>query len=312
MAESLALSSHSSSTCEPSDKHHQPQSRQAQDLDQADAAAGSRRAAAASSSASAATVAGGSVAPALPPMDALDCGGPLPASDVLQVSPCVSADDFTQAMWPALQPVHRLDSLIRSPSDRSEEDACTLASGGAAASSSCSPGGPAPEAGDGEPSTERVERLLGAAFDRLWRDRPIGMIGMPADGASPGEIGSIDGYISNYFRHVAELSRESVYQSHQRAILCRMREDVVAGDRSGSMRDLDERIQRVEINDRTLQAEIATRMRIVERSSGATPCCRARSPCCVPGPAACCAGEVEPSLAGRALPGCSPSDCSVQ
>merc|ERR1719510_1427184 len=105
---------------------------------------------------------------------------------------------------------------------------------------------------------------------------------------------AVDGYISNYFRRVAELNRESVYQAHQRVILSRMRDDLAAGDRCGSMRDLDERLQRVELSDQTLRSEIATRMRIVERVGPAH--CGGRTNCCAP--AACCAAGGQAALPG--------------
>merc|ERR1719254_5836 len=109
------------------------------------------------------------------------------------------------------------------------------------------------------------------AFDRLWCDRPSGPGSSSPSGTEDGASGdasrllsNVDGYISNYFRHVAELSRESVYLAHQRAILCRMRDDVAAGDRLDRTGDLEARIEKVELNDRTLRAEIANLMRIAE------------------------------------------------
>lgn len=126
----------------------------------------------------------------------------------------------------------------------------------------------------GESSTDRVNGVVGAAFDRLWRDRPVNP--SEAMGASQGGAGNseaqvlcnVDNYISHYFRHVAELSRESVYQSHQREILQRMREDLVNGDRSGSMRELDEMIQKADLDDKSLQAEIHNLMRIADANEG--------------------------------------------
>merc|ERR1712217_12319 len=169
-------------------------------------------------------------------------------------------------------PSPKLSSLLQSSSTAAGEASADVG-GVAGVDASCSP--PVSRHAEMEPSTERVERALGLAFDRLWRDRPTANAAEAvsdhdaADGEDDRLLGTVDSYISNYFRHVAELSRESVYQSHQRAILCRMREDVVAGDRSGNMRDLEERIQKAELNDRSLQAEIASRMKIVDREQGA-------------------------------------------
>merc|ERR1712014_174995 len=80
-------------------------------------------------------------------------------------------------------------------------------------------------------------------------------------------MGSVDGFITHYFRHVAELSRESVYQAHQRELLHRMRKDFIAGERSGNIQELDEMIQRVDLDDMSLRTEIASLMRIAECST---------------------------------------------
>jgi len=301
------------------------------DPDPADAAAGSGGLAAAA--AMAAAVAGDlsqllSQSESPPEEDAVLAAAP---PDEAPGTASLPDDIDLAAMWPSMMPTTKLSSLTGSGTKELEEAADLAAGQGQASQGSAPSALPVPPhmrpisppdarpATDWEPSTERVEQVLGAAFDRLWRDRPAGNP-PPEEGSGEGAqaLGSVDGYISNYFRQVAELSRESVYQSHQRAILWRMREDVVSGDRTGNMRELDERIQRVEINDRNLQAEIACRMRIVvERDRGRESCCVERAPCCVP--AACCAasasdsnGASSSSLAGRSVPGCRPGECSVQ
>merc|ERR1719291_690100 len=85
---------------------------------------------------------------------------------------------------------------------------------------------------------------------------------------------AVDGYITHYFRRVAELSRESVYQSHQRDILNRMREDLADGDRRGSLAELDEMIDKVDMDDRSLRAEIAALMQIAGRENVVENCPR--------------------------------------
>uniref|UniRef100_A0A7S1S8W8 Uncharacterized protein n=1 Tax=Alexandrium catenella TaxID=2925 RepID=A0A7S1S8W8_ALECA len=233
------------------------------------------------------------------------------------------APDGPLGMWPALQPTPKLSSLLSAGSPKTEalreelDDACE-----------CSPlptegtmdawrhrGGPG-----AVPSTERVEEALAAAFDRLWLDRPgCGEASAQARGVDTSLDSTVDTYISHYFRHVAELSRESVYQAHQRAILCRMREDMVAGDRSGNMRELEARIEKVDVNDRSLQAEIASLMRIVEpdhhdqAGCKSSPCCSSGGLCCRPViPSA--AAMPEPPLAsgetGKVVDGCQA--CTVQ
>merc|ERR1740121_2091716 len=211
-------------------------------------------------------------------------------------------------MWPALLPTPKLNSFVGS--DGATEpmpQGCTGCSGCA----SCTRQMLSLQADQG-PSTERVEHALGLAFDRLWRDRPVEE-DRQDDAAE--FSGTVDGYITNYFRHVAELSRESVYQSHQRAILNRMREDIVAGDRSGNMRDLEERLQKVELNDKSLQAEIATRMRIVEREQRASRSCGdGRSSCCTTQSGCCMSDDTPKRLqepGGRTVPDCTPG-CTLQ
>uniref|UniRef100_A0A7S4UXU4 Uncharacterized protein n=1 Tax=Alexandrium monilatum TaxID=311494 RepID=A0A7S4UXU4_9DINO len=220
-------------------------------------------------------------------------------------------------MWPALQPTPKLSSLLSATSPRADglqgEDETTL------------PGEGTLDdwrhrgASIGEPSTQRVEQALSQAFDRLWRERPGG-----SESAAEAELAdaSVDGYISRYFRHVAELSRESVYQSHQRAVLCRIRDDVVAGDRSGNMRELEARIERVDESDRSLQAEIANLMRIAEPER--TSCTGCRSALCCGGSgrgAGICCSPVTTSAAaagppqgqasgGKVIPGCQA--CTIQ
>lgn len=154
-----------------------------------------------------------------------------------------------------------------------------------------------------ETSTDRVEQMFGNAFDRLWRNRPIGLMGMPIQDSDPD---SVDGYISCYFHHVAELSRESVYQAHQRKMLNQMRDDLIAGDRSGSVRELDERIQRSEENDQFLQTEIANRMRIVDREG--ICCCGGRGRLL---PRTGCCAPQQKENAGREVEGCR-ADCALQ
>jgi len=181
-----------------------------------------------------------------------------------EVATVVGEDEDEATLWPALQPSAPLNSL--------------LSAGGRDAG--CSQDNSTGQDRDGS-STDRVNRAVGLAFERLWRDRPA--VQSQDDATSSGDAGNgcvgtegsareddskllltVDGFITHYFRHVAELSRESVYQAHQREILNRMREDFIAGERSGNMRELDEMIQRVDLDDRTLQTEIASLMRIAE------------------------------------------------
>lgn len=223
-------------------------------------------------------------------------------------------------MWPALQPTPKLSCLLSAGSPKTE---------GEAAEGREDEETPLPSEGtledwrhrgrpSGEPSTERVEQALSAAFDRLWRDRPG--CAEPSGDAKGADASldptAVDTYISHYFRHVAELSRESVYQAHQRAILCRMRDDIVAGDRSGNMRELEARIEKVDTNDKSLQAEIANLMRIVEPEDAAgrphDPCC-GNGICCRPVMPSAAAGP-EPVKAvgetGKVVPACEA--CTVQ
>merc|ERR1719387_1578191 len=181
-------------------------------------------------------------------------------------------------------PTPKLDGILKSrssPEDQSQHGGCSTAGTGGQHSSN---------------STERLERVLAVAFDRIWRDRPpSSIVEDPAqlECGDPQVQGTIDGYISRYFRKVAELSRESVYQAHQRQLLHRMREDIIRGDRCGNMRELDERIRRVELDDSTLRAEIANLMNIVDSNR---PGRRMLPPCCGTGeggwvlPAWCCGG----------------------
>jgi len=220
---------------------------------------------------------------------ASSCSGAASCSDALTASAkevigCGVPDGTS--LWPALLPTPKLDSLLskeslvaRTRSTRSQEGGSLRLN---------------------ENSTERVDRALGVAFDRLWRDRPaVAAIPEDAEEGDPALLCTVDGYISRYFHRVASLSRESVYQAHQRKILNRMREDVVCGDRCGKLRDLDDKIKRAELDDQSLQAEMTTLMRIVEKqleqtASPLESCCgggantapRRSSPCCAP--SSCC------------------------
>jgi hypothetical protein len=145
-----------------------------------------------------------------------------------------------------------------------------------------------------EASEDRVNNLVGKACERLWREQanqpPPSCTENLADGA--GATGtdlnvedvlncSVDGYISQYFKHVAELSRESVYQAHQREILRRMRTDLIAGERSGNLKEIEEMIQKVEVEDRYLQAEITNLMRIAGSSGSQSSRCPIELGACV-------------------------------
>jgi len=169
------------------------------------------------------------------------------------------------------------------------------------------------ESGGGVCDTERVDSILRLAFDRLWCDKPggtsAGAAGASAlEANSDDESGHIDDYINTYFRHVAELSRESLYQSHQCALLTRIREDVAAGDCAGSVKDIDVRLDRAIRQERALRSEISNMMRIVEpEESTSCPCLRrsgqsSGSRCC---------GETSSPFAGKVLPACR-SGCQVQ
>merc|ERR1712232_1406073 len=153
----------------------------------------------------------------------------------------------------------------------------------------------------------------GLACERLWREQPNQppTTGIEEPAVSTGVVsgnpnasieevlsGSVDGYISRYFKHVAELSRESVYQAHQREILRRMRTDLIAGERSGNLKEIEEMIQKVEVEDRHLQAEITNLMRIAGTggNSSQPSRCPAELPACV------CADNSYPPLPLRAPP----------
>lgn len=178
----------------------------------------------------------------------------------------------------------------------------------------------------------RIADAVHAAFERLWNSQAEASVAkVIASGcddisdeswSSPQTNSSVDAYISQYFRHVAELSRESVYQAHQRDILQRMREELVLGDRSGSMKELDEMIQRVDVDDRTLKAEIAKLMRITEASDVrklsslqlASCCCssdedshRARTAVALNSVAR---GDSSVASGGKEIPPCT--SCSIQ
>lgn len=117
-------------------------------------------------------------------------------------------------------------------------------------------------------TTERVNLAVGLAFDRLWHHRPMRSdCGQDADGNEVclAQLAAVDGYITRYFHRVAELSRESVYQMHQRDILCRMRDDLGSNETSSCLVELDEMISKVNLDDRSLQAEISELMQIALR-----------------------------------------------
>eukprot|EP00928_Gymnodinium_smaydae_P016189 TRINITY_DN1603_c1_g1_i1.p1 TRINITY_DN1603_c1_g1~~TRINITY_DN1603_c1_g1_i1.p1 ORF type:complete len:316 (+),score=87.11 TRINITY_DN1603_c1_g1_i1:239-1186(+) len=213
-------------------------------------------------------------------------------------------------IWPALQPTAALSSLLNSGTrEGAGYDFADAAAAGEAAATALSPGGDtqafhssgsshselataeaalpfAPLHGgnvsNGMYVEDRVDHAVGLAFERLWRDRTAGL--PEQEEPETQQACTVDGYIAQYFRHVAELSRESVYQAHQREILERMREDLVAGDRSGSIKELEEMIQKVDVDDRTLQAEIASLMRIAGQGA-----CGGRNPVQL-GSCVCCPG----------------------
>mmetsp|Transcript_42490 Transcript_42490/g.117250 ORF Transcript_42490/g.117250 Transcript_42490/m.117250 type:complete len:276 (+) Transcript_42490:93-920(+) len=111
-------------------------------------------------------------------------------------------------------------------------------------------------------TSDRVNSAVRLAFDRLWQDEQRPHFEEP-DSQAPSNV---DGFIKRYFHHVADLSRESAYQAHQLEILHRMREDVAVGERAGNTAQLDELIQRVNLDDRSIRSEIANLMRIAESS----------------------------------------------
>merc|ERR1719498_1325168 len=102
------------------------------------------------------------------------------------------------------------------------------------------------------------------AFDKLWCCNRPGMhrqedLGPAMD---PGNLCTVDGYIQRHFQRVAELSRDSVYQAHEKRVLLRMREDAMKRSNFKHMEELDERIRRARLDDLTVQEEIATLMKI--------------------------------------------------
>lgn len=203
------------------------------------------------------------------------------------------------SLWPAMQLTPKMHSLL-SEANRSAHSQQDVSLRGVGAS------------GRGESSTERVDHVIGLAFDRLWRDAPTVVVDEPQLDGDPQLACTVDGYISHYFHRVAELSRESVYQTHQRRILCRMRDDIICGDRCGNMRELDERIQTVELDDKSIRAEIESLMRIVEQDGGRGAQVLAMEACCCAS-ATPSAKPVELSLqanSGKSVPDCKP--CVVQ
>jgi len=142
----------------------------------------------------------------------------------------------------------------------------------------------------GQPnSTERIERALGHAFDRLWCcDRNERDLAVPSvEGAANDElIHSIDCYIAQHFRRVAELSRESIYQGHQYQLWNRMKENVRKCGQgqeddgvADHLRELDDKINRAALDDYNVQQEINNLMRIVQGSpaAAAAEACAARA-----------------------------------
>eukprot|EP00927_Polykrikos_kofoidii_P056328 TRINITY_DN50475_c0_g1_i1.p1 TRINITY_DN50475_c0_g1~~TRINITY_DN50475_c0_g1_i1.p1 ORF type:complete len:364 (-),score=63.48 TRINITY_DN50475_c0_g1_i1:77-1168(-) len=178
-------------------------------------------------------------------------------------------------LWPALQGSGQLRSLIsggRTTTSGHGSDARRLVSSGSddrlrlcrEGQHSRTSDGDGPRCGS---TSDRVNFAVGQAFERLWRDRPLSTDSPSNTSEDSALLATVDGYISQYFRHVAELSRESVYQAHQRDILYRMREDLIAGDRSGNMRELDKMIRRVDLDDQSLRTEIASLMRIADNNA---------------------------------------------
>lgn len=160
--------------------------------------------------------------------------------------------------WPSTLPTPHLDHLLKSSQRQGDATAKTGSLRDGTSRSSL-----------GMTSTERLDRALGIAFEKLWREQPPTLALEEENGGENAEVLSrIDGYLSNYFRRVAELNRECVYQGHQKRILQRMREDVIRGDRCGNVRDLDEKIQKADGDETLVQGEIAQMMRILGLEGG--------------------------------------------
>jgi len=210
--------------------------------------------------------------------------------------PSKSAAVEVGSLWPAMLPTPKMNSLL-SDANRSTHTPQDVSRG---------------PSNRGGSSTERVDHVIGLAFDRLWRDAPSVAVDEAAADSDPQLACTVDGYISHYFHRVAELSRESVYQTHQRRILSRMRDDVICGDRTGSMRELDERIQNVELDDKSIRAEIETLMKIVEQDGGrgASTVLAMEACCCASAPAVKPGELSQPATSGRVVPDCKP--CVVQ
>jgi len=118
----------------------------------------------------------------------------------------------------------------------------------------------------GRLTEEEIERMVREAEENAEED------------VNSKVMATIDGYLSKYFRRIAELNRECVYQSHQKRILKHMRDDVIRGDRSGDVRELEDRIQKADGETSTVQTEIAAMMKILEPTT--TPVCPAQLACC--------------------------------
>lgn len=170
--------------------------------------------------------------------------------------------------WPSTLPAAHLDACLKSVSNRIQMTAEDRGSGGTG------------KGGTGRSllgvcATERVEEALNVAFERLWREQPPAIT---EDDEKQKVMATIDEYIGNYFRRVAELNRECVYQSHQKRILKRMREDVIRGDRCGNLRDLDEKISKADGDESTVQTDIAQMMKILDPK--VVPACPSTVICC--------------------------------
>lgn len=169
------------------------------------------------------------------------------------------------------------------------QDALLARNSGVRSKGDLTPPGMTCEFGQQPNSTERIERALGHAFDRLWccdrNDRDMSCAN--ADGGNGQThdellIGTIDCYIAQHFRRVAELSRESIYQGHQYQLWNRMKENVArCGDGheddgvADHLRELDDKINRAALDDQNVQQEINHLMRIVQGPAFATGACAA-------------------------------------